>query len=131
MPRAVPADFYESAQEILVVTNTPLGQLVASVPRSLASRKQHQKGSQKQTEQQGISQGKMLLSHRIGGRIKKFYAPSWDEMPCCLKKKYHAHRIKGIVRQVAQDFHIYDNFWIKTMIKLSYNHDDLLIFYRT
>ena len=33
---------------------------------------------------------------------------------------------------MAQDFHIYDNFWIKTMIKVSCtNYDDLLIFYQT
>ena len=30
--RAIPADFYESAQEILVVMNPPVGQLVADVP---------------------------------------------------------------------------------------------------
>ena len=32
MPRAIPADFYESAQEMLVVMNPPVGQLVADVP---------------------------------------------------------------------------------------------------
>ena len=32
MPRAIPADFYESAQEILVVMNPPVGQLMAYVP---------------------------------------------------------------------------------------------------
>ena len=32
MPRAIPADFYESAQEILMVMNPPVGQLVADVP---------------------------------------------------------------------------------------------------
>jgi hypothetical protein len=42
---------------------------------------------------------------------------------CCLQnKKYHAYRIKGIVRLVAQDFRIYDNFWIKNMIKVSCNY---------
>ena len=29
---AIPADYYESAQEILVVMNPPVGQLVADVP---------------------------------------------------------------------------------------------------
>jgi len=32
VPRAIPADFYESAQEILMVMNPPVGQLVADVP---------------------------------------------------------------------------------------------------
>ena len=32
VPRAIPADFNESAQEILVVVNPPVGQLVAYVP---------------------------------------------------------------------------------------------------
>ena len=32
MPRAIPADFYDSAQEILVVMNPPVGQLVVYVP---------------------------------------------------------------------------------------------------
>ena len=32
VPRAIPADYYESAQEILVVMNPPVGQLVADVP---------------------------------------------------------------------------------------------------
>ena len=33
MPRAIPSDLYESAQEILVVMNPPpVGQLVAYVP---------------------------------------------------------------------------------------------------
>ena len=38
--------------------------------------------------------------------------------------------IMGIVRKVAQDFRIYDNFWIKNMIKVSCIYDDLLICYR-
>ena len=32
MPRDIAAEFYESAQEILVVMNPPVGQLVADVP---------------------------------------------------------------------------------------------------
>ena len=32
VPKAIPADYYESAQEILVVMNPPVGQLVADVP---------------------------------------------------------------------------------------------------
>ena len=34
MPRAIPADFEESAQEILVITNPLAGQLVAFVPKT-------------------------------------------------------------------------------------------------
>ena len=36
MPKAIPADFYESAQEILVVTIAPVGHLVAFVPKKPA-----------------------------------------------------------------------------------------------
>jgi hypothetical protein len=35
---AIPADNYESAQEILVVMNPPVGQLVADVPNKKTSR---------------------------------------------------------------------------------------------
>ena len=34
MPMAIPANFYESAQKILVVMNPPVGQLVAIVPKN-------------------------------------------------------------------------------------------------
>jgi hypothetical protein len=33
VPRAIPAEFYESAKENLVIMNPPVGQLVAIVPK--------------------------------------------------------------------------------------------------
>ena len=54
---------------------------------------------------------------------------AWSS-PTSANKKYREYRIKGIVLEVAQDFRIYDNYWIKNMIKVSCNYDDLSIFYR-
>ena len=34
VPRAIPADFYESAHEMLVFMNPPVGHLFATVPKN-------------------------------------------------------------------------------------------------